>query len=185
MIFQGTYIRCYGIIGAVQQPQNSYSEVINMITQINTIVDAVFASWYVGAIYGYEQTQNSTVKNITIITSNISSLAYIGGIISRSQQSNTTLDNIAMMKSNISGQDSIGGFIGYIQESNVIIINSVIQYIRIQSSSSQNILIGQTSPIGIGNTITILNTQQGFSYINDQLLQQCINITNILTQSGC
>ncbi|CAL6081869.1 Conserved_hypothetical protein [Hexamita inflata] len=155
IIVQVTSLNYFGMIGQ----QNSYSlEIINIIASVKTIQDELSNSEDVGILLGYiQQGSTSSVVNVSIIDSNISSKnnisGFFGTIMSR-QDLLTSIINSTVSQSNISGLNNVGGFFSSCESCSIELMNSTIFQVNILGSSCTGGFIGNYE-IGYANSVTL------------------------------
>ncbi|CAL6040813.1 Conserved_hypothetical protein [Hexamita inflata] len=155
------------------------------LTQVNTRTIIITNSGnYVGILFGYIQSANSIIQNVSVVNCNIniSSLNFIGGFIGYMLSSNVQILNSTISQSNFSGSSYIGGLIGVFTSSTVKITGSKIQQVRITAQSTIGIVLGCNN---YGNSIVSANSSSIFNYINNVLQYDCPKFSNPSSQIGC
>ncbi|CAL6030748.1 Conserved_hypothetical protein [Hexamita inflata] len=162
----------FGLIGQ----QSGYSlEIINIIASVNTDIDELSNSENVGILLGYiQQESTSSVVNVSIIDSNISSKNTVSGFFGTVQSNQkdhlTSIVNSTVSKSNISGSSNVGGFFSSCESCSIELLNSTIFQVNISGSSCTGGFIGNYD-IGNANSVT-------FSIQNSTISQANISGAN-------
>ncbi|CAL5971582.1 Conserved_hypothetical protein [Hexamita inflata] len=173
---QSAQLQYFGIIGYQHTSSLVNAEVTNLINSVNFSPNS---GYYVGTIFGYLQTVNFTVKNTTVVRSNVQGYIFVGGFFGyQSSSSNITILNSTISKTNISGLQYVGGFVGYIR-SILYIINSKIQFVRLSGSSYVGVVVGS------GGTQSFTGSSSFSNYVNDVLQNDCAVLSNSWSVAGC
>ncbi|CAL6040536.1 Conserved_hypothetical protein [Hexamita inflata] len=170
---QSAKLSYFGIIG-YQAGSSLNAEVINLINSVN--VSSSLGN-YVSSIFGLSYGQNYTVKNTTVVGSNIQGESYVSGFFGcLSLNSNITILNSTISKTNISGQTYVGGFMGY-SYSTIYLINSKIQFVRL---SGQSDYVGVIIGLNYGQQ-SFTDSSSSSNYVNGVLQNDCA----VLSVVGC
>ncbi|CAL6074570.1 Conserved_hypothetical protein [Hexamita inflata] len=177
---QTVALNFFGIIG-LYEDSATYSEIINIRTTFNTIVNSE-STGRVSAIVGWQKGKQLVIQNTTVQNSNISSQSYVGSIAGAVWYLFKAV-NVTIQNSNISGYDnSTAGFVGWGEDAQIYITNSSISNVRIRSSSYFGIVFGRN----YDNTYIYLTTSWSVgNYINDVLQPNCASLTNGFADAGC
>ncbi|CAL6072120.1 Hypothetical_protein [Hexamita inflata] len=149
---QINHLNCFGIVGYQHNSLNS--EIQNMITKVNTTVGSS-SFGFTGVVVGYHRSKNSSIMNVSVISSNISSSTYVGGVL------------------------------GYCISSSIVLKSLKLSQIILFASSSCGVVVGYSSTDGGGNTFSISDSSSSLNYINGNLQKSCSSLTDVLIQSGC
>ncbi|CAL6000042.1 Conserved_hypothetical protein [Hexamita inflata] len=179
---QGVCFQNFGIVG---YQSNYQSEVINLMTSVNIKSDNGFAT--IGSVFGQDNAKNCSVLNTCILGGNINpgSTQNVGGFIGLQSNANTTIQNSSITNTNISstyaGADSdVGGIVGECSNSKLFLTNMKIQLVRLIASSS-GVVVGRDTN-GIYSFVNSLAIQ---NYINNVKQNECANLSNFRSVSGC
>ncbi|CAL6102429.1 Hypothetical_protein [Hexamita inflata] len=169
---QGIYFYDFGIIG-YQYDNSKYAEVINLRTSVQFNITHC-GGRHIGSLFGFENAQNCSVTNSSVVGSFISSNSTdcVGGFFG-TQQQNATIINSSIYQINISGI-SIGGFVGNCVQP-LYLIKSKIQFVRFTGS-----YIGIVAGYGSVYFTSSSSTQ---NYVNSILQSDCTVLSN--QQTGC
>ncbi|CAL5971604.1 Conserved_hypothetical protein [Hexamita inflata] len=178
---QSAQLQFFGIIGigivGFQAASSINAEVINLINSVNFSPNSGF---YVGTIFGNLQAQNVTIKNTTVVESNIIGFTNVGGFLGYIYTNECSILNSTISKTNISGSSYVGGFMGICQ-STLNLINSKIQFVRLSSSSDVGVVVGAYS----GDSYSFTGSSSFSNYVNDVLQNDCAVLSNSQSVTGC
>ncbi|CAL6084213.1 Conserved_hypothetical protein [Hexamita inflata] len=174
---QNSTVHYFGIIGN-QLATSLNTEVINLINSVNVSSSQCV---HVSSIFGLPQGQNYTVKNTTVVSSNIIGTSCISGFFGyQSLNTNITILNSTISKTNISGSNYVGGFVG-LSYSTIYLINSKIQFVRLSSSSNVGVIVGLNG----GGSQSFTGSSSSSNYINGVLQNDCAVLSNSWSVAGC
>ncbi|CAL6000905.1 Conserved_hypothetical protein [Hexamita inflata] len=168
---QGAYFWNHGIIGL--QDSSLYAEVLNLKVSVR-VISAVSA----GSIIGFDKANNCIILNTYVTKVDNSGSSQVGGFIGF-QYSTVSIKDSTLTNSNISSTKYVGGFVSYCQ-SNLHLNNSSIQFVRF-SGSSFGIIVGYNN----GGTYSFINSVAFNNYINNNLQNDCLVLSNTWSITGC
>ncbi|CAL5971638.1 Conserved_hypothetical protein [Hexamita inflata] len=170
---QSAQLNNFGIIG-YQLYSSLNAEVINLINSVNV---SSSSGAHVSSTFGRVVYGQYTVKNTTVVGSNVQGQYYVGGFFSYSSNSNITILNSTISKTNISGENCVGGFMG-LSYSTLYLINSKIQFVRLSGSSNVGVVVG-------GGLQLFTGSSSSSNYVNGVLQNDCAVLSNSWSVAGC
>ncbi|CAL6038244.1 Conserved_hypothetical protein [Hexamita inflata] len=167
-----------GLLGVLEE--SIYAEVINLraFVSVNSTSGA-----YVGSVIGLSAAKNCSISNTSIVDGNISlgSTQCVGGFFGDLHQStNTSIINSSIINTNISGLDQVGGIVGTCLSAKLYLKNTQIQLMRL-SGSHVGVVVGYNN----GCTYLFTSSSSSSNYVNGNLQNNCGNLGNFYSISGC